>query len=633
MIERPSKRPRLSYPVEAGNLPGDLDVQEARARNDMRLKSVFERIFEKYGKDFSDIGDEIDLRSGKIVVDNGHLSGLQGEDGWLFEANEPASPNSPAHHSAPNSPVRGSDHNINGDARNLGSHETKPVTTTTTNMETQQTLDTFTGQKTSERDSAGAQDSYDSDDDNASVDSLLGAALSVQNGYEGNIESNPSSGTEKPPIAAETTFLPGRVIEPASDDRRHRAASVESIWRAPEVDGKFSTPAFTKAPRDPEPLISRTRSASPPGAESLWALPTPGRKRNTDVVKKSQKQVSPARRKKKRPSTITVSRDWSFAATNPDGSESDDPLQEDYQPSPTPKPAAIIRGRRCRGIPVAWNSTETTSGSSGTPVSASKVSRSVQNSTPTDSKRSRMPITPDEAKLIIRMKQVQKSSWKEIVDLLPGRTVATITQWNHHHWNERRANPPVLSKPWSEEERQKLDRFKDQSGLSWQAVRAELPGRSQAEIEFELLHLWVGDAAWENDGKNLIGESSSQLPAKGQEQKQDEATATPTADIGTAAQKMPSPRANGGDPSTPQKQKEQTNVDLLAEDGGDIQTVSGLSSIQIEARQNGSSTARRKRSPAKSLVSPLAKRSGSGYRRVKKLPPAMLSKPGCEKVG
>lgn len=611
MIERPTKRPRLSYPVEAGNLPDDLDVQEARARNDMRLKSVFESIFEKYGKDFSDVGDEIDLRSGKIVVDNGHLSGLQGEDRWLFEANEPASPHSPARHSAPNSPVQDSDHNINGDVGNLHSNESKLVTTTTANTEARPTLDTFTGQTTSERESVRAQDSYDSDDDNASVDSLLGAALSVQNGHEGDMEPNPSSGTETPPIAIETTSLPGRATEPTLDDRRHRAASVESIWRTPDVDGKFSTPAFTRAPRDPKPLISGTRSASPPGAGSLWALPTPGRKRNTDVVNKSKKQVTPARRKKKRSSTITVPRDWSFAATNPDGSESDDPLQEDYQPSPTPKSASTIRRASCRGIPVARNSTERTGRPSATPVSASKVPRSVQNSTPTDSKRSRMPITPDEAKLIVRMKQVQKSSWKEIVDLLPGRTVTTVTQWNHHHWTERRANPPVLSKPWSEEERRKLDRFKDQSGLSWQAVRAELPGRSQAEIEFELLHLWVGDAALESEGKNQIGESPSQLPATGQEQKQDEATACPTADIGTAAQKMLSPAYNGGDPSTPPKQKkEQTNVDLLAEDCDDIQTASGLSSIQIEARQNGSSTARHKKPPAKSLISPLAKRSG-----------------------
>lgn len=593
MIERPSKRPRLSCAVETGNLPDDLDIQEARARNDMRLKSLFENIFRKYGRDFSDVGDEIDLRTGKIVVDNGHLSGMQREDdlgekaGWLFDADEPASPDSPDHYSPSNSLVKGSDHGVNGDAGDfLHSNETKPVTTR---------IATSGTQKTSETEAPRIEDSLDLDDDKASVDSLLGAALSVRNGNEDNVEINLSSGTEKPPIMTETMPFHGKVTEPTVNDRQHRAGSVESIWRAPEIDAKFSTPIFSRAPRAPIPVVDGTRSASPPGARSLWALPTPGRKRNTDVVKKSKKQVVPARRKRKCRSTITV-RDWSFAA-QPDGSESDDPLQEDYQPSPTAKPALIIRN--ARGITVTQNATKSTSESSEEPVSASKVPRSGQNSTSTDTKRSKTPMTPDEVKLIVKMRKVQKSGWKEIVDRLPGRTLAHITQWHHYHWTERRANPPLLSKPWSEEERKKLNRLKDHSGLSWQAMRAELPGRSQAEIEFELMRLWVGDEIWKNDGKDQPGRPSSQLTATGQEQKQDKDTAFTTPDSVTAGQNMPLPTSTEGDPSIPQKHKDQSNIDPLAENSNETQTPSRLSSIQIEARQKGSSAARRKKSPAK----------------------------------
>lgn len=57
----------------------DPDLKMRRARNDSRLKSIFESIFDKYGKDFDGIGDEIDLRTGEIVVDNGHLLSIRNE--------------------------------------------------------------------------------------------------------------------------------------------------------------------------------------------------------------------------------------------------------------------------------------------------------------------------------------------------------------------------------------------------------------------------------------------------------------------------------------------------------------------------------------------------------------------------
>jgi hypothetical protein len=51
----------------------DQELQQKRAQAEFKLKSTFEAIFEKYGKDFEGIGDEIDLRTGEILVNNGHL--------------------------------------------------------------------------------------------------------------------------------------------------------------------------------------------------------------------------------------------------------------------------------------------------------------------------------------------------------------------------------------------------------------------------------------------------------------------------------------------------------------------------------------------------------------------------------
>jgi hypothetical protein len=55
------------------------DLAHNRRANDARLKSRFEHIFAKYGKDFEHVGDEIDLDTGEIVVNNGHLESMRHE--------------------------------------------------------------------------------------------------------------------------------------------------------------------------------------------------------------------------------------------------------------------------------------------------------------------------------------------------------------------------------------------------------------------------------------------------------------------------------------------------------------------------------------------------------------------------
>ncbi|KAK0656565.1 hypothetical protein B0T16DRAFT_399667 [Cercophora newfieldiana] len=62
--------------VNALRDPG-IQLQKSRAFAAFKLKSAFENIFEKYGRDFTGIGDEIDLRTGEIVVDNGHIQSLE----------------------------------------------------------------------------------------------------------------------------------------------------------------------------------------------------------------------------------------------------------------------------------------------------------------------------------------------------------------------------------------------------------------------------------------------------------------------------------------------------------------------------------------------------------------------------
>jgi len=70
IINRPYKRSRLHYQSS------DVELNQKRARHDLRLKSRFEEIFQRYEKDFSETADEIDLDTGEIVVNNGHLAAM-----------------------------------------------------------------------------------------------------------------------------------------------------------------------------------------------------------------------------------------------------------------------------------------------------------------------------------------------------------------------------------------------------------------------------------------------------------------------------------------------------------------------------------------------------------------------------
>lgn len=93
IMERPLKRQRLALGSlgtddedELDCEPGELNqrrdpvyqLHQARARASNKLKSRFEDIFAKYEKDFTGVGDEIDLRTGEVVVNNGHLQSITG---------------------------------------------------------------------------------------------------------------------------------------------------------------------------------------------------------------------------------------------------------------------------------------------------------------------------------------------------------------------------------------------------------------------------------------------------------------------------------------------------------------------------------------------------------------------------
>ncbi|KAJ5591867.1 Myb-like DNA-binding domain protein [Penicillium hispanicum] len=509
-LERPLKRPRLSFTPGSPEEPTEeWDLQAARDQNNLRLKSVFEGIFSKYGKDFTEVGDEIDLETGRIVVDNGHLLGMREErdtgdptaQAWLFEE---------------------------------GLSET-----------------------TDQKDEAHNPETGDLEDrppssPNGKRDELLDGS-----GTEG--EANADLLCDSALAGAESDYPDTRPISNSldvSEDVFKDSGPTDPLWQAPELPAIFSTPTSEarRANVAATPQLPRlTREASPPGSGSLWTVPRRGRPRTEGKPKATPSKSRP--RAKRKHHSSPVARDWSFTKT-PDGNESDDPLQE-YQPSPTPLKAKNIRGKRQQRplsqtdpqlesrqsspypervsrdqsatkaqedgqgqnnhaeednnapfetAPAADNGLQ--SDSSTKPHSHVLTAAPVEN-TPVTPKR---PMTPDETRLIVCMRYVQGKKWTEIIDALPGRKLPQIHRWNYFHWTDRRKHPPKLSAPWSLTELETLASLKDQPGLSWPAIKEKVPRRLQAEIEFELLRLWVGDEVWKGEQRPMAvheGEAGS----------------------------------------------------------------------------------------------------------------------------
>ncbi|KAL9120960.1 MAG: hypothetical protein Q9187_002489, partial [Circinaria calcarea] len=251
-MERPLKRRRV------GLDDPDEQLHYRRALNDSRLKASFESIFEKYGKDFSGVGDEIDLETGEIVVNNGHLLSMRDEqdiDGGGNEVDE----------------LYGLDDSLRqkkADIYNVEEDSILPVL-----IEPSLVHD---------------QDEGDITDED--VDSLMGDIGYLDNGL---VVVNPSGATNigilglphrnAPPSYTRTKQYPK--LGESHNDIQQQAARQHSVYLDPvdlDTEPKWIAPPLPDLQTNPKykslqdqiqiPTDNTHRSPSPPG-ESLWANP------------------------------------------------------------------------------------------------------------------------------------------------------------------------------------------------------------------------------------------------------------------------------------------------------------------------------------------------------------------------
>ncbi|MCJ1252727.1 hypothetical protein MMC24_000533 [Lignoscripta atroalba] len=424
-MERPPKRQRFGFedPYE--------QLHQRRLRNDLHLKSKFESLFEKYSKDFSHVGDEIDLETGEIVVDNGHLQSMQDEQDVRGGRNHP-------------------------DELGDGSSEE----------------DTKTGLLSTKDPVMWAEDSqgtlaiipefqakdYVEDD----VDSLMGD-------IQEPLELSMSADIDGQTVRQAGVFMTGRnsldisshktpslsLLENLQRMNEHHHANhieprvledftVEPAWRAP--------PLTILQPKSvPRPILSSVieplepvpqRSASPPGP-SLWSS-----------VRLPRHTITLAR-PGRRDSSVTTN---AYHATNITSRRKATPLAKSRaERNVTPK-----------AIPYALRS--------ALPKAGTDERRLVTKTLVEPLGLRPSPWSPEEDKLLGHLKMTTSLSYREMERYFPGRTAGAIKI----HWTTQIRG--ISDGPFTEQEDALLYRLKTTTVLKFGQMVKQFPGRTRANI-------------------------------------------------------------------------------------------------------------------------------------------------------
>ncbi|KLJ10138.1 hypothetical protein EMPG_14468 [Blastomyces silverae] len=487
--ERPTKRARMSglWDSNVGDITPEIDIGAARQANDMRLKSRFEDIFEKYGKDFSSVGDEIDLATGNIVIDNGHIERMRNEQdlgaqSWKYDFDPLGEPEFVTENVAetPDAPT---------------------VKCMNQNGKTTDLEETFLRNHMSFEFPPGS--------------------------YSDNIE---------PPSGSQTDF-----------DQRHPRPNLRSVapgWQTPEIDERLFGSSPVPAPA---PIFPRNRTASPPNSGSLWALPQTRRKKsqrtNGGKPHGARKVQSPPRPRSSghvsdsdsddplqntfpslsTPPKINITDEAKKAIDTPSpiaeeprapiepsspllehvlSTETNDQLAEKSSPDTSPlTPAKRNRKVSVESPLLQENCTieneilPTLEGDRPLEESGSMTHTAISQQE-TKLNTAINPFTPSEIQIILTQRVVQKLPWKEVSQAVPNRTSGQLRQWYYVQSTDIKNCPPTLI-PLTAKEKDQLEAFKSKSDVTWEDLEAVLENQTRNEIKCKWAEMCLGEM-WED---------------------------------------------------------------------------------------------------------------------------------------
>ncbi|KKZ62680.1 hypothetical protein EMCG_00363 [[Emmonsia] crescens] len=624
--ERPTKRARISGPWDSnvGDIAPEIDVNAARQANDLRLKSRFEDIFEKYGKDFSSVGDEIDLATGKIIIDNGHIEKMRNEQDlgaqtWKYDFDP---------------------------LGELGLIENADEVPNAPNLKC-----------------------IDQNGKHAEMEEIhLGNNMGLE------FPSKNSSHNPEPPCGNCTPFegsLPLKDIfllgSPTDIDKRRLRTSSHSVaplWQTPEIDERL----FGSSPVPiPPSIFPRNRTASPPNSGSLWALPQIRRKKTSRT---SGGRPRGARKVQLLPRPI--------GSGHISDSDSDDPLQNSLPPLSTPPrinildeaknvieqpPASAEEPRRPPGpfsqspdFGLSRDEANDQQAEDANPETSSQnhakrnSERSVEspllqaNNTieneipaipendislaeresitqisiaakPAKPSTEAGPFTPNEIKTILTLRAVQKRPWKEVYRAVPNRTSGQLRHWYYVRSIDIKNCPPPQIHMVAKE-KDALEAFKSKPEASWEDLETAFEGQTRNELQCKWAKICLGEM-WEDwKGSHCLPtqrrDGNFKTQPKSPKRPLTSKSPSPTKLSQTAQTASPSrtPRTPSFVSVEPPEQGDEgsDSDDPLSEAFNIAWSGSGLSTIQIDTPPKAHSLQKRQ-SLLKAKVSPWANRT------------------------
>jgi len=252
----------------------DAELSQRRAQLQYKLKTKWEELFTKYERNFDGIGDEVDLVTGEIYVNNGHLLEMEDEDdeGDIYRA-----------HRSLEETTDGLDNDLAYD------------TDGTDPLLKEDSLDSLDEEENELSDEEMMEDDLilrgfakasQNIQPERSVSPILGTPLKDPQGTEELVLSSVEPRDMPSPSAILAQFGPEigpQIVQFVTTGQMVDDSLVEPAWRAPPLPRSLSV--MKPIPKVPAPHIIPERSPSPKTKRSLWTE-TPGR-RERSVYKKS----------------------------------------------------------------------------------------------------------------------------------------------------------------------------------------------------------------------------------------------------------------------------------------------------------------------------------------------------------
>ncbi|KAM5436904.1 hypothetical protein McanCB56680_000123 [Microsporum canis] len=614
MSSPPSKRRRIDGQFSPNErLSQDFDVNEARKANDLRLKSRFESIFEKYGKDFSSVGDEIDLAKGTIVVDNGHLTEMGDErdvgrglwDDFHPEDDSEGDEDAPSQNAAPL-------------PETMGDSETGSAFFQEWVMQDDYNVMPEKEDQPAKGDTANPR-----------------SAANLETGMT-------ATSTTSPPKTIKSGTLQGHET---TEDHENLQLPNDCLWDAPPLPATALSAGLEDMATATTRFIERT--PSPDNTGSIWAAPRSRRRRIPHINKpKSPPKKTPMRKSK--------------TASNDSDSDSDDPIQNrtpifstprrpvNVLPIPPPDDSIlrtlIIPANVYIPPPEEPISTIEDNGNndatsdeqetvSKVNMDTPSITRKINPVTPSNPQCTPYPshvvttaredevlgvdmvtespstelmtprdpaenLTPQEVKTLVTLRLAKRKPWRDVSLAIPSRSSVQLRQWYYAYCKHIDGS---LSTPihWTDAEREILALLASDIRNSWDTVQSQFLDKSLEDIQREWVKICVGENIWQ-------GWVNSKTPNKAKKREPPFprtpvrssvtvpsplrlTTGYPTASKHSVVEKSPSAAAN------PPKNREES-PDPLSEAFEKAWHSTGLSSVQI------STPPRASRSPKKHLL-------------------------------